>query len=377
MREVAVVGIGETPARKVTPEVSYRELIYQAAMHAYEDAGIDHTDVDGFISSAEDFLEGTSIFDEYVPDQIGGAMKPVYTVSADGIYSIISGVMQIRSGISDIVLIEAHSKASEIMTYKDILGLAYDPLYIAPLKFDPYFLAGLEAQRYLFKHGIDRDALASVVYMNKSNAILNPLAAYSERVPLQSLLTAPETYSPLTDMDISKHADYACVMILAAEEVANKLTDCPVWVRGVGFCSGSPNVDVRKLGVSDAAGMAGQMAYATAGISPDELDIAEVDDMFSYRELIHIEALGLSDCPWAGLSSGEFLAGGRVPLNTSGGALGFGHVLEASGLVKAAEIVKQLRCEAGQRQVDAELGLAHAWRGLPTESHGVVIMEVD
>jgi len=377
MREVAVVGIGETPARPVTPDVSYRELIYQAAMHAYEDAGIDHTEVDGFISSAEDFLEGTSIFDEYVPDQIGGAMKPVYTVSADGIFSIISGVMQIRSGIADVVLIEAHSKASEVVNIKDVLGLAYDPLYIAPLKFDPYFLAGLEAQRYLFKHGIDRDALASVVYMNKSNAILNPLAAYSERVPLQSLLTAPETYSPLTDMDISRHADYSCVMILAAEEVAKKLTDCPVWVRGVGFCSGSPNVDSRKLGVSDAARMAAQMAYSTAGVTPEELDVAEVDDMFSHRELMHLEALGLSDCPWADISSGEFLAGGLLPINTSGGALGFGHVLEASGLAKATEIVKQLRCEAGQRQVDAELGLAHAWRGLPTESHGVVILEVD
>lgn len=377
MREVAIVGIGETPARPVTPDLSYRELIYQAAMHAYEDAGIDHTDVDGFISSAEDLLEGTSIFDEYVPDQIGGALKPVYTVTADGIYSVISGVMQIRSGISDVVLIEAHSKASEIMNYKEVLNLGFDPLYIRPLGLDPYFLAGIEAQRYLFRNGIDRDMLASVVYMNKSNAILNPLAAYSERPPLQSLLTAPETYSPLTDMDISKHADYASVLILAEEETAKRLTDCPVWVRGVGFCSGSPNIDARKLGVSDAARLAAQMAYSTAGITPDELDIAEVDDMFSHRELMHIEALGISDCPWDDIASGEFLAGGSLPINTSGGALGFGHVLEASGLAKVAEIAKQLRCEAGQRQIDAELGLAHAWRGLPTESHGVVILEVD
>ena len=377
MREVAIVGIGETPARKVSPDVSYRELVYRAAMNAYEDAGINHTDVDGFIASSEDFLEGTSIFDEYVPDQIGGALKPVYTVAADGIFSIISGVMQIRSGISDIVLIESHSKASEILTFKDILAVAYDPLYIAPLKFDPYFLAGLEADRYLFIHGVDRDVFAGAVYMNKSNAILNPLAAYPERVPLQSILDAEERYPPLTEMDISRHADYACVIILAAEDVAKKITDTPVWIRGAGFCSDTPNLDMRMLGISHAARFAAQGAYGMAGVSPEELDVAEVDDTFSYRELMHLEALGISSAPWIDISEGDFFVGGRMALNTSGGSLGFGHVLEASGLVRTAEIVKQLRSEAGKRQADAELGLVHSWRGLPTETHGVLILEVD
>ena len=91
MTQVAIVGVGYSGFRTITPDVSYKELIYEAAVKAYEDAGVDpRRDVDSFVSVAEDFNEGTSIFDEYVPDQLGAVLKPVHTISGEGIHGLIA-----------------------------------------------------------------------------------------------------------------------------------------------------------------------------------------------------------------------------------------------------------------------------------------------
>ncbi|NJD58490.1 MAG: acetyl-CoA acetyltransferase, partial [Anaerolineae bacterium] len=99
---VAIVGVGCTGYRPTTPEQSYKEMIYEAAMRAYNDAGVDpRRDVDSFVTVAEDFHEGTSIFDEYTPDQIGGALKSVHTITGDGLHGIATAYMLIRTGQFD------------------------------------------------------------------------------------------------------------------------------------------------------------------------------------------------------------------------------------------------------------------------------------
>ena len=106
-KNVAIVGIGYTSFRPLTPDVSYKELMYEAAVKAYEDAGIDpRRDVDSFVTVAEDFHEGTSIFDEYVPDQLGGVLKPVQTITGDGLHGLATAYMLIRTGMFDIVALE-------------------------------------------------------------------------------------------------------------------------------------------------------------------------------------------------------------------------------------------------------------------------------
>ena len=90
---------------------------------------------------------------------------------------------------------------------------------------------------------------------------------------------------------------------------------------------------------------------------------------------MHLEALGLSGDAAAELKSGMFGFGGDLPVNVSGGALGFGRLFEAQGLARVGEVVKQLRGEAGRRQLDGKVGLAHAWRGVPTETHAVALFE--
>jgi acetyl-CoA C-acetyltransferase len=121
------------------------------------------------------------------------------------------------------------------------------------------------------------------------------------------------------------------------------------------------------------------MAYKMAGIRTplDEIDFAEIDDMFSYKELQNLEALRFCGPGEAGRLTEEGIThrDGGLPINTSGGLLGAGYSLEASGLQKLLEVVLQLRGDAGRRQIpDAETGLAHVWRGIPTTSGAVTIL---
>ncbi len=103
---MAIVGVGHAGFASITAGLSYKELTFEAAVRAYDDAGINpRKDVDSFVAVSEDFWEGTSIFDEYVPDQIGAALRPVHTVSADGLFGIAAAVMLIRSGQADVVAV--------------------------------------------------------------------------------------------------------------------------------------------------------------------------------------------------------------------------------------------------------------------------------
>ena len=136
-KRVAIVGVGTTGFRPITPDVSYRELIFDAARKAYSDAGIEPSEIDGFVTAAEDFIEGYSIADEYCPDQIGAVLKPTHTVPGDFIQAMATGVMMIMTGAFKTVAIESHSKASNIKNVDEVTGFAMDPVYNRPLRESP------------------------------------------------------------------------------------------------------------------------------------------------------------------------------------------------------------------------------------------------
>jgi acetyl-CoA C-acetyltransferase len=380
--EVAIVGVGYTGFSPLTPEVSYKELTYEAAVRAYEDAGVDpRRDVQSFITVAEDFIEGTSIFDEYTPDQLGGVLKPNVTIPGEGIHGLITAYMQIASGIVDVAVVEAHSKASNILTLPHITAYAMDPVLNRPLAANPVFIAGMEMNRYLHVTGATREQCALVVAKNKRNALYNPVAAYGAAIEPEDVFRSEMVAYPLTRQDISPHADGAIVLVLAAADVAESLTDVPVWIRGIGWCNDSPTLETRAWARAIYAEEAGRMAYEMAGIrNPmQEIDFAEIDDTFSYKELQHLEALRFCRFGEAGLITEEGVTemGGDLPVNVSGGSLGCGHLLDASGLARVVEVVLQLRGEAGPRQLpDVETGLAFGWRGVPTTSGAVVVLSV-
>ena len=380
---VAVVGVGHAGFAPVTAGVSYKELMFEAAQRAYHDAGVDpRTDVDSFVCCSEDLLEGTSIFDEYVPDQLGAMQRPVQTVAADGLFGVATGMMLIRSGLASIVAVEAHSKVSDVLTLGAIEAFALDPVLNRPLRFPTHAVAGLDMNAFLERTGLSEEHCAMVAAKNRSNALDNPRAAYPAALAVDDVDDSPPVAWPLRELEVAARADGCVVVVLAAEERARELTEGPVWLLGAGWASGSPTLESRTWGETEPVTTAAESAYRQAEITDpqEEIDLAEVDDTYAYKELQHLEALGLGDAAALAqlLEEGELEPGGDLPVNVSGGSLGQGNLFEANGLVRLLECVEQLRDEAGERQVDeAYVAVAQSARAVPSTSAAVIVLAND
>jgi acetyl-CoA C-acetyltransferase len=380
---VAIVGVGHAGFAPITAGLSYKELTFEAALRAYDDAGIDpRKDVDSFVAVSEDFWEGTSIFDEYVPDQIGAALRPVHTVSADGLFAVGAAVMLLRSGAARVVAVEGHSKASDVLSLGSIHQFALDPVYNRPLGVSPLAVAGLEMNAYLDATGSTEEQCALVVEKNRRNALDNPRAAYPTEVTAEDVGESDPLWWPLRRLDVAARADGCVVLVLADADRASDLTDAPVWVAGVGWSTGSASLESREWDRAGYVQQAADRAYEMArlGSPTRDVDLAEVDDAYSYRELMHLEALRLARPGEAGpmLEEGAFARHGDLPVNASGGSLGQGYLFEANGLARTLECVLQLRGEAGERQVDqAGVAVAQSWRGVPSTSAAVAVFASD
>lgn len=378
MEKVCIIGIGTTNYTSISPHQSYREMIFEAARKAYFDAGIKPENVDTFITVAEDYLEGTAIFDEYTPDQLGAVLKPMQTICADGITGIASAVMQLQTSNFEIALIEGHSKASNIVYPAHIEALALDPVFLRPLNLNPKFIAGLEMNAYLSENKLSPKDAARVVVKNKKNALLNSRgSAAASRICIGDVLHSEEVSSPLKELDIAPFADGAIVIILAKESVAKKICKNLVYVLGIGWCEESPNLESRNLAKATYAELATKIALKQAKINLKQIDFAEVDDTFSYKELQHLSAIGFgkNGSVAAMLAEGYFNTDGELPVNVSGGNLGCGYLYDASSLRSVYETCLQLRQQAGQMQLKkAEIALVQSWRGVPTAFGATLIL---
>ena len=345
---VAVVGVGWSGFSPTTEGVSYKELMFAAARAAYLDADVDpRTQVDSFVCASEDFEEGTSIFDEYVPDQLGAVQRPVQTVASDGLFALATAVMLIRSGIASTVAVEAHSKASNVVSHGRVARFAMDPVLNRPLGVPALAIAGLEMRRYL--HSSDRTVADcdEVAERNRAHASSNRRASYASAPPDAGALL----WDPLTAGQASRSVDGCVVMVLSGQERAGS---DPVWVEGVGWNQDAPSLESRDWDRAAATMRAAEQAYERAGVTPADIDSVEVDDTYAYKQLQHLDALGL-----AGLDPGR--------VNRSGGALGEGHLHEANGLARALACVERLRAGEGTT------ALAQAWRGVPSSSAAVAV----
>jgi acetyl-CoA C-acetyltransferase len=381
MSEVAIVGIGCTGFKTVTPDVSYKEMMFEAATRAYQDAGniSPRKDIDAFISVAEDYWEGFSIFDEFVPDQLGAVLRHLFTVSGDSLIGLATAYMLIKTGHFNVVALESHGKPSDLLTLYDVIQFGMDPTLNRPLGGHPYYIAGMEMNRFLCETGNTKEQCAMVVAKNKANALANPFAAHGADVDVEDVLCSDPQFYPLNKLDISQPSDGGIMVILASDEVAEKLSENPIWVKGVGWACETPSLETRCWSGAVYARLAADMAYKKAGIATPsvEVDFAEVDDLFSYKELQHMEALGLCRTGEAGklIEEGITQIDGYLPVNSSGGMLGMGWPLEASGMQRLLEVVLQLRGDAGRRQLaDVEVGVAQSWRGIPTATGAVAVL---
>jgi acetyl-CoA C-acetyltransferase len=380
---VAVVGIGHAGFAPITAGVSYKELMYEAAVRAYDDAGVDpRADVDSFVCCSEDLLEGTSIFDEYVPDQLGAMQRPVHTVSADGLFGLATGVMLIRSGIASVVAVEAHSKVSDVRSLGGIETFALDPVFNRPLGVGPLSIAALEMNAFLERTSLTEEHCAMVAAKNRTNALDNPRAAYGAALATEDVDDSAPVSWPLRQLELAERADGCVVIVLAAEPRVADLTEAPVWVLGAGWSSDSPTIESRTWGRAESTVRAAEMAYRQAGLEDptEDIDLLEVDDLYAFRELESLEALGVAptDALAQLLADGELEPDGDLPVNVSGGSIGQGNLFEANGLAKVLECVEQLRGEAGERQVDETyVAVAQSIRAVPSTSAAVAVLAND
>jgi len=198
------------------------------------------------------------------------------------------------------------------------------------------------------------------------------------KITVEDVLSSDMVADPLHKLDCSPVSDGCCAVIIAEASRAAKCKSKPVWIKGVSFCSDAYHLGDRDLSRPSSLESAAKRTYSMAGIGDPkrEIDVAEVYDAFTYQELMWIEGLGLAGDGEAGslLEQGTFEIGGQMPVNPSGGLLS-GHPVIAAGLIRIAEVVRQLRGEAGAYQVDgASTGLAQGVNGLCGQSHCVWVL---
>ncbi len=222
----------------------------------------------------------------------------------------------------------------------------------------------LRAQRHMYEFGTTREQIAAVTVKSRQHATLNPLAQFRSRETLEEVLASPPVADPLTRSQCCPIADGAAALLLASDDYATKLKRT-VRLETAVLSSGSyaNQADICRWETDDRTAA---QAYEQSGIGPEDLDLVECHDAFTIAEIMHYEGLGLCAAGEGGplAASGATSLGGRIPVNVSGGLLSRGHPVSATGIMQIAELVMQLRHEAGPRQVEnCRIGLAHCMGG--------------
>ncbi|MFP3236650.1 MAG: thiolase domain-containing protein [Vulcanisaeta sp.] len=382
----AVIGAGLTLFRRRLLETP-KELAWIAAKQALEEAGLTLKDIDCVvIGSAPDTFDGVHMKGEYLADGAGGVNKPVMRVfvgGATGVMVPIAAWWHVASGHCKTVLAVAEEKMSDadIPHPQAVFRYIWDPVTEVPLQPNLIWIFAMEMHRYMYKCGVKKEDIALVSVKNKRNALDHPAAQVAANITVDDVLKSEVLVWPVQLLDISPVSDGAAAFVVASEDIARRQTDTPVWIDGVGWALDTTSWTNRDLAFPEYANVAAQMAYRMAGITNPrkEIDVAEVYDPFDYKELHHMEGLGLAKKCEAPILTREGVTqrDGDLPINPSGGLLGVGNPIAAAGTMKVAEIYWQLAGKAGKRQVKKPVytGLAHAWGDL-MQASTVVIMRV-
>jgi acetyl-CoA C-acetyltransferase len=224
------------------------------------------------------------------------------------------------------------------------------------------------ARRHMHEFGTTREQMIEVAVKNHHYGAKNPKALFRKEITREKALASEEVASPLSVYDCCANADGAACVILAAEGIARELSEKPVWLDGMGCATASMSVLRRPSLVGlPSAEQASAEAYRMAGIGPGDVKVADVHDCFTIAEIMAYEDLGFCGKGEGGKFIAERLSyiGGKVAVNVDGGLKAKGHPIGATGVSMTCEIVRQLRGEAGDRQVpDADIGLTHNVGGI-------------
>lgn len=368
MRKVAIVGIGHGKFG-VRSDASLRELTFEAIKACLDDAGFPLKEVDSMVTGiAGDEFSFSLQPSAQVHDYIGFYPKPNFRVEgacATGSMALRTGWMNVASGLADVVLVVGVEKMTEVPTSvaTDIMGRGGDAIWEYPFgtTFPGYY--AMIAQAHMAAFGTTEEQMAMVAVKNHYYGSLNPFAHMQKEITLDKALTSFIVAYPLKLYDCSLITDGAAAVLLASEERAKRISKKPVWMVGLGLATDTMRISERNSLTSiQAVREAAKTAYKMAGIGPTDIDLATVHDCFTIAEIVAYEDLGFCEKGEGGklIEAKETYVNGKIPVNVDGGLKSKGHPLGATGVSMAIEITKQLRGDAGERQVkNAEIGLAH------------------
>lgn len=371
MRDVAVIGVGMTKWGELW-EKSLRTIFVETALLALDDAGVDRIDSMYVGSMSSGLFVGQEHIASLLADYLGQAPVPsarVETACASGGLALRLGFMEVASGMSDVVLVSGIEKMTDVSGYEATyaLGTAADQEYEGYHGITFPGLYALIARAHMEKYGTTREQLALVAVKNHLNGSKNPLAQYPFKITVDSVLNSVMVADPLRILDCSPITDGAAAVILCPIETARKMNKPVVKIIGSGHATDSIALSSRKdITWLEATYQAGKRAYAMANKKPKDIDILEVHDCFTIAEICVIEALGIVEKGKGGEAAEDEITylEGKIPVNTSGGLKAKGHPVGATGVAQVIEIVKQLRGEAGKRQVkDPRIGMAQNMGG--------------
>jgi acetyl-CoA C-acetyltransferase len=369
---VGIIGVGQSNFVRGYPG-SIRELAFEGFREAMEDARIQIKDIDAsIIASAPEYDKQRSpagVIAEY----LGLIPQPTFCVESicsSGSTALRMAYSMIKSGLHDVIAVIGFQKMSEISSSEsqERMGRGADIQWESPFgTMMPAYYA-MYARAHMARYGTTQEDLAKIRVKAATYGQMNQKAVYRKPVTLD-MFTDPESNmsvtvaKPLRVGDCCANADGSSCIIVANEENAKAMCDKPVWILGLGAASEAVNMAGRDLLTGLSVGIeAGKQAYKMAGVTPRDIDVAEVHDCFTIAELMAYEDLGFAK-PGEGrdlITSKETYREGSIPVNIDGGLLSKGHPIGATGGSQIRTIVLQLKREGGEMQVkDPEIGLVH------------------
>jgi len=381
--KTAIVGAADTAVGKV-PDLSPTELCVDAALRALADAGIDKDEVDGLVtcqSMAEPHMYHAETVAEYLQ------IFPRYCVTANAgggttFSTIRNAAAAISLGICETVLISMADSLRSGLTRAQAMAMQSStghPQFEIPYGPTVPAYYALIARAHMDRYGTTPEQMAAVAVNGRNYASQRTGAQMIESITVEDVLQSRMIADPLHLLDCSLVSDGGAAVVLTSARKAKEFRTKPVFVLGMGEGHSHEHISQAKDLCTSAAVQSGRDAYEMAGLTPAEIDLAQIYDCFTPVVLIELEDLGFCDKGEGGafVESGATALGGQLPMNTNGGLLSYCHPGHPGSMFALTECVYQLRGESGQRQVDtAQTALAHAQGGIMS-SHATLILGLE
>jgi len=371
---VAIVGAAESMLGEVGAGFSPIDLMAQAVGRALDDCGLALADIDGlFCATTQSRMSGLALA-EYLglPDAY---IDSTSTGGSSFLTDLAKAQMVIEAGICHVVAIAYGSTQRSGGGRKTSASPEYNP-YESPFRpFNPPTAYALAAARHMHEFGTTREQLAEVAVAARRWAQLNPAAWARGELSVRDVLDSKMVSYPLTVRDCCLVTDGGGALIVTSAERARSLRRPPVFLLGAGHCTTHSGISSMPDLVETGARRSGARAYAAAGLSASDVDVAMLYDAFTINTILFLEDLGFCKKGEGGafVEAGRIAPGGVLSVNTNGGGLSYCHP-GMYGLLLLVEAVRQLRGECGDRQVRrANIALAHGNGGVLSSQSTVLL----